>query len=117
MGLIQTLREGVSPAVYSRRAPDNGKICQAPSCTIRFYRKQKEPKKDYDLRDTCCAACKRELNQLDKPAPNSEVSYRQLDPHQLSCGNCEYMKEDSEIGEHCGPCSTGQNFLMKERRA
>lgn len=118
MSLLQTIREGISPALtHSRRMPDPGKVCEAPSCCIRFFRKPKESLNDYKARTTCCKTCERELLVLNSPPKEREETYKQIDPTQLSCGNCHYMREDSELGEHCGPCTEGQKFKMKERRS
>lgn len=119
MSLMECIRSNTQPAyTASRRAPDPGKICKAPSCSIRFFRKDKENNSDYKKRETCCRTCSRELQTATRATNSScvDYDYREIDPGQLSCANCDYKHENEDFGEHCGKCSSGQQFKMKEKR-
>jgi len=100
------------------RTSDPCKDCTAPNCTNHFFRRPNEAASDYNKRDTCSKTCGR-AKQTATRALNStlkEYDYREIDKTQLSCVNCNWMMEDSELGEHCGKCSSGQKFKMKEKK-
>jgi hypothetical protein len=90
----------------SKRTPDPGKICAA--CGVRFYRHETEHYNKYKERITCgrhCAARIR-LHGKTKFGRNAEC----LPAEDFSCTFCTHFYEDSEIGTHCGSCTSGQMF-------
>lgn len=95
------------PATHNKRAYDPGKTCH---CGKTFFRRVKEALSDYRKRETCSPACRREA----LPGSASEVSVTSyIRRGDFTCSNCNYFREDSELGKNCGPCTTGQNFKMK----
>jgi len=116
MSLIATARAALEPALtHTKRTPDPGKTCQAPSCDRTFFRREKEALKEYRLRRSCGGSCSRELQSLAHRASTdtSETCYAFCDPSDFACQNCVSFKEDPDMGTNCVPCTTGQNFKRK----
>jgi hypothetical protein len=100
-------------SAYLNRATNPPKKCS--NCNTTFYRKEKERKKDFEERDYCTEECRRILIGFNRNT-KKEYDYKIAEPDLRTCGNCRYMHEDDEIGDHCVPCKNGKNFILKTKR-
>ena len=108
---VVTSAANLTDSLSFRKHSDPSKRCL--HCNSVFYRRHAEPKKDYNKRDTCSRDCAKFMEGFGEDS-REDYDHRLTDPKMRTCGNCEYMREDSEIGEHCGPCNSGNKFKSKE---
>jgi hypothetical protein len=93
--------------VKKLRAPllDEGRICQAPSCGKLFFKRDSEMPSRYAERNTCGGACAGEFQGMKK-----SMGAAYVDARLITCANCAWVGEDSDIGRHCRVCEAGDMF-------
>ena len=89
-------------------------------CGQKFYRRGDESYEAFVERLTCTRYCTNKISGEEKSKnqsfsnPHHEITYSYVLSDDFSCVHCTSRFEDSDIGEHCGPCRNGSNFRRKQ---
>ena len=94
----------------TKRCIDADKICLY--CSKPFNRREFEARGSFLRRECCSTECGKK-HQGAMKAGNAKS--RRTDGYftDVSCVTCEWMREDTDHGEHCPRCTTGQMFREK----
>jgi len=77
-------------------------------CEKLLVRHVGERMQNWRRRRTCDRRCSRGAQFRREGVDVS--SYEDL---RISCAECAWMREDSDIGEHCGKCDSGSKYRRK----